>query len=179
MSTVLTELSDVPVGPDKHSPRLAAIIKQLPKTTRKRTSNALYSARVYTLAGLCSKKRSDMNRMKAIGRKIIDDLESALATFGLSLGRAVPQEKPQTLGQRLSNPVWLREQLRELLTDCDENIIEDQERAAKMRDDVMRARYEASVDCYRHFRKQLCRILVGKTAMESIADTIRGHGDAA
>jgi len=175
----LTDLSDVPVAPDKHSPRLAAIIAKLPKGTRKRASNALYNAQVRTVASLCSKKRSDMNRMKLVGQKVIDDLQSALGAFGLSLAdrstAVVAQVKQLTSGQRLSNPAWLRDQLREMLKDCDDNIIEDEDRAQKARDEVMRARYEASADCQRHFRKQISRILVGKTAFEALADFIKGQ----
>lgn len=170
----LATLSDVPDMPETHSLRLAAVIALLPTGTQTRTANALQRAKIHTLAALCRKKRSDLHRSKSVGRKIVDDLQTALARYGLTLaGKASSQESPKAAPNRLTNPVWLREQLRELLADCDDNILEDQDRAEKMRDDVMRARYEASIDCFRHFRKQFSRILVGKTAFEAIADTIK------
>lgn len=175
----LATLSDVPNMPAMHSLRLAAVIALLPTGTQTRTANALQRAKIHTLAALCDKKRSDLHRSKSVGRKIVDDLQTALGRYGLTLaGKPSSQEKPKPAPNRVSNPVWLREQLRELIEHCDDNIIEDQERAEKMHDDVMRARYEASVDCHRHFRKQLSRILVGKTAMESITDTIHNAGGA-
>ena len=174
----LATLSDVPDMPDAHSLRLAAVIALLPTGTQTRTANALQRAKIHTLAALCRKKRSDLHRSKSVGRKIVDDLQTALARYGLTLAsKTSSQEKPKPSPNRVSNPIWLREQLRELLKDCDDNIIEDQERAEKTRDDVMRARYEASVDSFRHFRKQLSRILVGKTAFETLADTINGAGN--
>jgi hypothetical protein len=110
-----------------------------------------------------------------MGQKMIGDVEVALESFGLSLAGPAPgRDKPLTANQRVSNAPWIREQLREILSDCDDNIIEDQERAEKARDDVMRARYEASIDCHKHFRKQISRILVGKTAVEAIADLVQG-----
>lgn len=173
----LATLSDVADMPDTHSLRLGAVIALLPVGTQTRTANALRKAKIHTLAALCRKKRSDLHRSKAVGRKIVDDLQIALGRYGLTLaGKTSTQEKPKAAPNRISNPVWLRAQLRELLADCDDNLIEDQERAEKTRDDITRARYEASADLYRHFRKQLSRILVGKTAIESIADTIRGDG---
>lgn len=86
------------------------------------------------------------------------------------------KEKHQTPSQRIANPVWLRGQIAELIDDCDENIAEDQALADKERDDARRARYEASVDCHRHWRRQLERILAGKTSTESLADTLATLG---
>jgi hypothetical protein len=81
--------------------------------------------------------------------------------------------KHQTPAQRITNPVWLRAQISELIEDCDENIAEDEELAAKERDDTRRARYEAAIDCNRHWKKQLTRILAGKDGDEDLADTLR------
>jgi hypothetical protein len=171
----LSALSDVPELPDGFSDKLAAVVACLPKTTRVRIANALYNAHVSTLAGLCQKKKSDMRRWKNMGHKMIGDVEVVLEGFGLSLAGPAPgRDKPLTANQRVSNAPWIREQLREILSDCDDNIIEDQERAEKERDDAMRARYEASIDCHKHFRKQISRILVGKTAIEAIADLVKG-----
>ena len=82
------------------------------------------------------------------------------------------KEKSQTPAQRVANPVWLREQIAKLVADCEENITEDQARADKERDDDRRARYAASVDCHRHWKRQLERILIGKTVIEDLADTL-------
>lgn len=84
--------------------------------------------------------------------------------------------KNQTPAQRVTNPVWLRQQIAELVVDCEETIAEDQALVAKERDDVRRARYAASVDCHRHWKKQLERILAGKTDVEALADTLIAQG---
>ena len=86
------------------------------------------------------------------------------------------RDKLQTPAQRVTNPVWLRQQITKLVADCEENITEDQELAAKERDESRRARYEASVDCHRHWRRQLERILTGKTSTEDLADTMIAQG---
>lgn len=80
------------------------------------------------------------------------------------------KEKQQTDAQRVANPVWLRDQLQRLITSCDEHIKDDL--ADNERDSVRRARYEASIDCSRHYRRQLERILAGKTAAEDLAKLI-------
>ncbi len=84
--------------------------------------------------------------------------------------------KNQTTAQRVTNPVWLRQQITQLVTDCDENIAEDQELADKERDDVRRGRYLASVGCHRHWKRQLERILAGKTSTEALAGTLIAQG---
>jgi hypothetical protein len=84
--------------------------------------------------------------------------------------------KNQTPAQRITNPVWLRQQIAQLVADCKENITEDQALADKERDDVRRARYAASVDCHRHWKRQLERVLTGKTSTEDLADTLIAQG---
>ena len=84
--------------------------------------------------------------------------------------------KNQTPAQRITNPVWIRQQITKLVAACEENITEDQELANKAPDDVRRARYLASVDCYQHCKQQLERILTGKTALEDLADTLIAQG---
>ena len=93
--------------------------------------------------------------------------------------------KNQTPAQRITNPVWLRQQITKLVADCEESITEDQALADKARDDVRRSRYAASVDCHRHWKRQLERILTGKTSVDSdmqvlysLADRLV-NGDAA
>ena len=108
-------------------------------------------------------------------------LENALALLGLSLAdRPLPHTsmntKNQTPAQRITNPVWLRQQITKLVAACEENLTEDQALANKERDDVRRARYLASVDCYQHCKQQLERILTGKTALEDLADTLIAQG---
>jgi hypothetical protein len=71
-----------------------------------------------------------------------------------------------------TNPVWLRQQVAELVADCDEHITADADLASKEHDATLRARYEASADCHRHWKKQLARILTGKTAAEDLATTL-------
>jgi hypothetical protein len=83
------------------------------------------------------------------------------------------KEKPQTLAQRVANAAWLRGQIVELVADCDENIAEDQELAAKERDDVRRGRYLASVEINNHWKRQLERVLAGKNSAEDLADTLK------
>lgn len=84
--------------------------------------------------------------------------------------------KNQTPSQRVANPVWLRQQIAKLITECDETIAEDRALLAKERDDQRRARYEASVDCHRYWKKQLERILTGKTDVEALADILIENG---
>lgn len=89
------------------------------------------------------------------------------------------KEKQQTDAQRVANPVWLRDQLQRLIASCDEHIKDDQDLADNERDSVRRARYEASIDCSRHYKRQLERILAGKTAAENLAALIDGSENKA
>ena len=163
--------------PSGMSPRLDAVIAQLPKYQRTRMAGALYSDGVRTLADLCATKRSRLQIYKNVGKRSIATLEDALALLGLALAdRSLMTTKTQTPAQRVTNPVWLRQQITKLVADCDENIAEDHERAAKERDDARRARYEASVDCHRHWKRKLERILTGKTSIEDLADTLIEQG---
>ena len=80
------------------------------------------------------------------------------------------KDKPQSSAQRVANPVWIRSQIQKLIESCANHIKDDQALAEKERDTVRRARYEASVDCARHYKRQLERILVGKTFPEDLAE---------
>jgi hypothetical protein len=73
------------------------------------------------------------------------------------------KEKKQSTAQRLANPVWLRGQIRELIKSCDANIKEDLKRADQTYDD-MSARYRASVESHRYWKRQLERVLQGKSS---------------
>ena len=160
------------------SPRLDAVIELLPKYQRARVSYSLYAAGIRTLAELCTTKRARLQRLKNIGDRSITSLEHTLTSLGLSLAEHPVKytTKIQTPAQRVTSPVWLRAQIAQLIANCDENIAEDHERAAKECNDTMRARYEASVDCHLHWKKQLVRILTGKTTTEDLADALRSLG---
>jgi hypothetical protein len=183
LSHDLDMLSDLPgeLSPSGMSPRLDAVLDRLPKYQRARVTYGLYGAGIRTLADLCATKRSRLQRLKNVGKRSITNLEAALVTLGLFLAEPMKltmksTTKTQTSAQRVTNPVWLRVQIAQLIADCDENIAEDQELADKERDDERRARYEASVDCHRHWKRQLERVLAGKTAIEVIADTLIQQG---
>jgi hypothetical protein len=83
--------------------------------------------------------------------------------------------KKQTKAQRLANPVWLRQQIAELVADCDDSIKEDLAMAAQTSGDVSTS-YSASVRIHRHWKKQLERILAGKTSADAHADTLAELG---
>lgn len=164
--------------PSGMSPRLDAVIAQLPKYQRSRLAFALYSMGVRTLTDLCATNRARLRTLKNLGKQSIANLEITLAALGLTLADpCMPSTtKTQTTAQRVANPVWLRQQITALIADCKETIAEDRELAAKERDDTRRARYEASIDCHRHWKKQLERILTGKTDVEALADTLIAQG---
>lgn len=63
--------------------------------------------------------------------------------------------KKQTKAQRLANPVWLRQQIAELVADSDDS---------------------ASVRIHQHWKKQLERILAGKTSADAHGDTLTEPG---
>lgn len=83
------------------------------------------------------------------------------------------REKHQTPAQRVANPVWLRDQIRKLVKDCDDNIDEDQTLVDKERDDRRRDMYFARVESHRHWKRQLERILCGKTFAEELRDSTK------
>ena len=84
------------------------------------------------------------------------------------------KEKQQTCAQRIANSVWLRGQIQQLIERCNVRIKDDQYLADKERDNIRRARHEAGVDCAQHYKRQLERILAGKTTAEDLADLIAG-----
>lgn len=77
------------------------------------------------------------------------------------------KEKQQTPAQRLANPVWLRAQIKDLIRSCDAHIKEDLKLASQTVDDVS-ARYRASVESHRHWKRQLERVLRGETLTEKL-----------
>lgn len=81
------------------------------------------------------------------------------------------REKPQTPAQRVANPVWLREQIKQLIKSCDENIAEDLRMAERTSGDVSE-RYGASATSTRHWKRRLQLILEGKTFAEEVAENI-------
>ena len=84
----VSALTDEPAGRAQSSPRLDAVLAQLPKLIRVRLANAIHYAGVFTLAALCATKRVTMRRWKNVGKKCLDDLEQTLATCGLALADA-------------------------------------------------------------------------------------------
>lgn len=87
------------------------------------------------------------------------------------------KQKQQTPAQRVANPVWLRDQIGKIIDECDNNIAEDQRLADNSRD-TSRDRYLAQVESNRHWKRQLERILRGKTANEDLRDFLRQAGIA-
>ena len=83
------------------------------------------------------------------------------------------KEKPQTSAQRVANPVWLREQISNLIESCEENIAEDQELVDKAHDSAKRDMYLERVASHQHWKRQLERILTGKTFTEDLRDTVK------
>jgi hypothetical protein len=81
------------------------------------------------------------------------------------------KEKRQTPAQRVANPVWLRDQITQLVKDCNENIAIDQKLADKARDDK-RDMYLARVESHRYWKRTLERILHGRTFAEELRDTV-------
>lgn len=103
---------------------------------------------------------------------ILDGRDPVVGALGESVK---PQLKPQTTAQRLSNPVWLREQIAALVADCESNIRDDMELADQASGDVSE-RYRASVQSHRHWKRQLERVLSGKTTAEDLQARIARGG---
>ena len=188
--TDIATLSDLADGrrPTGNSPRLDAVLSRLPKYARARLAFAISRADVRTLAGLCATKRAQLRHWKNVGKKSITDLEGTLASFGLTLAEHSPRSlaavawvetmkhKHQTPAQRVTNPVWLREQIGTLIESCAENSAEDQELADNEHDDAKRGRYLERVESHQHWKRQLERILRGKTFMEEITEDLKSAG---
>ena len=86
------------------------------------------------------------------------------------------REKLQTPAQRVTNPVWLRDQIGKFVQDCDANVTEDQQLADKERDDRRRAIYLERVESHQHWKHQLERVLRGKTLVEESAVALARKG---
>lgn len=83
------------------------------------------------------------------------------------------KEKRQTPAQRVTNPVWLREQISNLIEGCEENSTEDQELADKAHDSTKRDMYLERVASHQHWKRQLERILTGKAFTEELRDAVK------
>lgn len=82
------------------------------------------------------------------------------------------KEKRQTPAQRVTNPVWLRDQIQQLIKDCGNNIKTDLELAGQTYGDTSQG-YRASVSSTRHLKSQLERILRGKTFTEELRESVK------
>lgn len=98
-------------------------------------------------------------------------------TYAKAKERTRVREKHQTPSQRITNAMWLRNQIQQLVKDCDSAIKEDLSRADQTYGDVSQS-YRASVSSTRHWKRQLERILHGKTRAEEIAETVGQAGGA-
>jgi hypothetical protein len=84
--------------------------------------------------------------------------------------------KPQTPAQRITNPVWLREQIQELIRDCESNIKEDEDLADQVLTNAAeRDKYLARVESHRYWRRQLRRILRGKTFADGVDEALQNE----
>ena len=81
------------------------------------------------------------------------------------------RQKHQSSAQRVANPVWLRDQIKRLITDCADNIKEAQARADRAPSDEI-ANFLARVEIHRHWKRQLERVLRGKTNAEAWRDLL-------
>lgn len=86
------------------------------------------------------------------------------------------KEKHQTPAQRVTNPVWLRSEISALIKDCDEDINEDQKLADKERDNRRLGMYLARIESHQHWKRQLERILHGKTFFEEMTAVSHKRG---
>lgn len=82
-------------------------------------------------------------------------------------------EKPQSHAQRVTNPVWLRKQLEQLVKECDSAIEQEQSFVELARTAEESAQFSARVSSHRHWKRQLERVLRGKTSAEDLTcDTV-------
>lgn len=81
-------------------------------------------------------------------------------------------EKPQSHAQRVTNPVWLRKQLERLVQECDSWIELDQSFVELARTAEEREQFLARVSSHRHWKRQLERVLHGKTHVDELAEGI-------
>jgi len=84
--------------------------------------------------------------------------------------------KTQTPAQRVANPVWLRDQLRQLARDCDATIEEDQKLAAETRDDDRRKIFFDRIESNRYWKRQFERVLRGQTHIEDLDAFMKREG---
>jgi hypothetical protein len=74
--------------------------------------------------------------------------------------------------RRIESVEWYREQIKKLIESCDENIKEDQELADSALYEV-RDKYIARVETAQHYRKQLARVLRGRTFADDLAESLK------
>ncbi len=84
--------------------------------------------------------------------------------------------KRQTPAQRIANPVWLRGEIAGLIEDCAAHIEEDQELADKACEDDTSGWFLARVSVHHHWKRQLERILRGKTSTEDLQAFLKREG---
>jgi len=84
----------------------------------------------------------------------------------------MPKTKEQTPEQRVTNAAWLREQIQKLIEDCADNIKEDSELADQAHSDE-EPKYRARVESHEHWKRNLERILRGKTFVEDLAEGLK------
>jgi DNA-directed RNA polymerase subunit alpha len=76
---------------------LAKVLEELPLPAR--AINALKNAEILTVADLVQKTDADLEQVKNLGDKSIDEIKTALAGFGLSLGMRIDPNLLGALGQ--------------------------------------------------------------------------------
>lgn len=86
--------------------------------------------------------------------------------------------KKQTPAQRVANPVWLRGEIETLIKHCADNIEFDQEIASSSSNSGLQHGYEQRVEAHRYWKRQLERLLRGKTVSEDLRDFLQRAGVA-
>lgn len=101
---VLSQLSDDRPRPGRlfttveaeFSKRLAIVLARLPKYSRVRFMGAIYNKGVRTLGELCALTPRELRKWKHVGEKCVNDIVTALATFGLTLATSPSKSTPST-----------------------------------------------------------------------------------
>ena len=83
------------------------------------------------------------------------------------------ERKRQTPAQLVANSAWLRHQIAEIIRDCGESIAEDRTRANTERDARRRDAYLARAESHEHWKRQLERILRGKTFADELIESLK------
>jgi hypothetical protein len=88
----------------------------------------------------------------------------------------IVRTKHQTPAQRVTNPVWLRRQLGELVRGCATNIERNQKLADTAASTDRRKVHLDRIKDYRYWQRQLERILQGKTPAEELDEFLQHEG---